>query len=158
MRPLTTTSYAILGLLTLRPWSAYELTRQMERSLRVFWPRAASKLYEEPKVLVAHGYATAERQGGPRARTVYTVTPAGSEAFRHWLAEPGGAPVLEAEGLVRVFFAEQGTKEQLLATLRAIRVQGEAFLAVGDALTRQAAAGASPFPEDRKSTRLHSSH
>ena len=27
---LTTTSYAILGLLGVRPWTSYELTRQME--------------------------------------------------------------------------------------------------------------------------------
>jgi hypothetical protein len=30
---LTTTSYALLGLLAVQPWSTYELTRQMDRSL-----------------------------------------------------------------------------------------------------------------------------
>lgn len=150
MRPLTTTSYAILGLLTLRPWSAYELTRQMERSLGRFWPRAASKLYEEPKTLVAHGYATADRQGMGRKRTVYTITTAGRAAFRRWLDTPGAAPALEFEGLVKVFFAEQGTHEQLLATLRAIHAHGAAVLAIGEALTREAAAGKGPFP-----ARLH---
>ena len=48
-RPLTTTSYAILGLLSLRPWTTYELAQQMQRALGQFWPRAESKLYEEPK-------------------------------------------------------------------------------------------------------------
>ena len=56
-RGLTTTSYAILGLLAVRPWSTYELTRQMDRSLGRFWPRAESKLYEEPKKLAAQGLA-----------------------------------------------------------------------------------------------------
>ena len=36
---LTTTSYAILGLLSLRPHSAYELTNQARRSLRFIWQR-----------------------------------------------------------------------------------------------------------------------
>src|SRR5690606_29940480 len=54
---LTTTSYAILGLLAIRPWTTHELVRQVDRSLRRIWPRAQSKLYEEPKKLVAHGYA-----------------------------------------------------------------------------------------------------
>ena len=40
MRKLTPTSYAILGLLALRPWSAYELTKQVRRSLHFCWPRA----------------------------------------------------------------------------------------------------------------------
>ena len=37
---LTTTSYAILGLLRRRPWSAYELTKYMQHSgIRAVWPR-----------------------------------------------------------------------------------------------------------------------
>ena len=46
---LTTTSYAILGLLAVKPWTTYELAQQMRRALGQFWPRAESKLYEEPK-------------------------------------------------------------------------------------------------------------
>ena len=56
---LTTTSYAILGLLAVKPWTTYELAQQMRRALGQFWPRAESKLYEEPKKLVAHGLARA---------------------------------------------------------------------------------------------------
>jgi len=61
-RPLSTTTYAILGLLAVQPWSTYELTRQMDRSLGRMWPRAQSKLYEEPKKLVALGLATATEE------------------------------------------------------------------------------------------------
>ena len=50
---LTGTTYAVLGLLAVQPWSTYELTQQMERTLGRVWPRAQSKLYEEPKKLVA---------------------------------------------------------------------------------------------------------
>ena len=56
---LSTTSYAILGLLAIKPWTTHELVRQVDRSLRRLWPRAQSKLYEEPKKLVAYGYAKA---------------------------------------------------------------------------------------------------
>ena len=61
---LTTTSYAILGLLGIQPWTTYELAQQMERSLKYFWPRAQSRIYEEPKRLAALGLAKAT----PRAR------------------------------------------------------------------------------------------
>ena len=50
--PLSTTSYAILGLLALRPWTTYELAKQVQKSLGWFWPRAERKLYDEPKRLV----------------------------------------------------------------------------------------------------------
>ena len=59
-KPLTTTSYAILGLLRLRSWTSYELAKQVQKSLGWFWPRAERKLYDEPKNLVALGLATAE--------------------------------------------------------------------------------------------------
>ncbi len=122
MKELTTTSYAILGLLALRPWTTYELAKQMAVSLHNFWPRAERKLYEEPKKLVERGFADVAREMvGHRPRSLYRITPEGRRALRQWLGEPGAMPVLEFEALVKVFFAEHGTKEQLLATLQRIR-------------------------------------
>jgi len=119
---LTTTSYAILGLLAVQPWSTYELTRQMDRSLGRFWPRARSKLYEEPKKLVEHGLAEATTQRvGKRPRTVYSITEAGRKALAEWLRSPGAGPVLESEQLLKVSFAEHGTKADALATVAAAR-------------------------------------
>lgn len=57
---MTSTTYAVLGLLCVQPWSAYELARQMARSLRFMWPRAESGIYREPQKLIGLGYATAE--------------------------------------------------------------------------------------------------
>src|SRR5437867_192672 len=117
MQKLTTTSYLILGLLALRRWSTYELAQQMQRSIHYYWPRAESKIYEEPKKLVAHGLATATREyAGRRPRTVYAITNKGRQALRRWLAEPGKVPLVEFEGLVKVLFAEQAGKDELLAT------------------------------------------
>jgi DNA-binding PadR family transcriptional regulator len=119
---LTTTSYAILGLLAIKSWSTYELAQQVHVRMRRFWPRAESKLYEEPKKLAAQGLAAAQvGRVGKRQRTVYSVTPAGQRELAHWLAEPGGQPVLEFEALLKVFFAEYGTKADLLATLASVR-------------------------------------
>jgi DNA-binding PadR family transcriptional regulator len=119
---LTTTSYAILGLLALRSWTTYELARQMSRSLGRIWPRAESKVYEEPRKLASLGLAraTAERIGR-RPRTRYAITPKGREALRAWLAEPGAGPALECEQLLQVFFGHQGSREDTLATLAATR-------------------------------------
>jgi PadR family transcriptional regulator, regulatory protein AphA len=115
---LTTTSRAVLGLLHLRPWSTYELTKQVRRSLGWFWPRAERKLYDEPKRLVAAGLATAtEQHQGRRPRTVYAITPAGRDDLRRWLDEPAAPPVLEFEAMVKVFFADAGSLDQLRATL-----------------------------------------
>ena len=122
---LSTTTYVILGHLALRDWSTYELAHQMKRSTGHYWPRAQSKIYEEPKKLVAHGLATATREyTGRRRRTVYRITSKGRRALKRWLAEPGHAPVVEFEGLVKVLFAEQGTKSVSRHRVRRARVGG----------------------------------
>src|SRR5687767_1624209 len=121
-KSITTTSYAILGLLSVQPFTTYELAQQMDRALGSFWPRARSKIYEEPKKLVALGLARASAETvGQRPRTVYSITARGRRALEARVTEPGGAPSLEFEQLVQVFFAEIGSKANLLATLEAAR-------------------------------------
>lgn len=151
MQKLTATSYLILGHLALRDWSTYELAQQLKRSTRHYWPRAESKIYEEPKKLVAHGLATATREHtGRRPRTVYAITDQGRDALRRWLDEPPEPPLLEFEGIVKVLFAERGTKHQLQATLRSIREQAERTQAEHAALAQDLAETGGPFPD-----RLH---
>jgi DNA-binding PadR family transcriptional regulator len=148
---LTTTSYVILGHLALRDWSTYELAQQLKRSTRNYWPRAESKIYEEPKKLVAHGLATARREyTGRRRRTVYAITDEGHRALRRWLDEPGLPPLVEFEGVLKVLFAEQGTKQQLLATLRSIREQAQRTRDEHAALADDLSRTGGPFPD-----RLH---
>lgn len=146
--PLTTTSYAILGLLALKPWTTYELAQQMQRALGQFWPRAESKLYEEPKKLVEHGLARArQEQVGSRPRTVYSITPAGRRALSTWMAEPAAGPVLEWEQLVKVVFAENGTRADTLARLAEARAWAVAQNEESLATARAYASGEAEFQE-----------
>jgi PadR family transcriptional regulator, regulatory protein AphA len=148
MPALTTTSYAVLALLALQPWTTYQLARQMERSLGWIWPRAVSRLYEEPKKLVAAGLATS-RPGatGRRRSTVYSITPEGRRALAAWLAEPGTGTVLECEALVKIAYADQGTRDGLLANLAALIDDSSAKLRHGDMIARQYLDGRGPFQE-----------
>ncbi len=146
-RERTTTSYAILGLLTVRNWTTYELAQQVRRSLNWFWPRAERKLYDEPKLLVQEGLATATRElTGRRGRTVYQLTDAGRDALREWLDQPPAPRTSEFEGMVKVFFADAGSKEQLLTTLD--RIEAEAAERI--AILAGFAASEMPYPR-----RLH---
>jgi DNA-binding PadR family transcriptional regulator len=131
---LTTTSYALLGLLSLRSWTSYELAEQMQRALGLFWPRAESGIYREPKKLEEHGLARSRTEFvGERPRTRYTITAKGRRALAEWVPTPGAGPVVEFEQLVKVFFAEQATKADLLATLRGVRewVEDQAVATAG---------------------------
>jgi PadR family transcriptional regulator AphA len=149
--PLPTTSYAILGMLALRPWSAYELTQQARRSLDYCWPTAESVLYSEPKRLVRLGLATAERQAaGRRTRTVYAITGQGRRVLAEWLATPPSPPGLEIEAMLRLLYADQGSKQDLLDAVRATRAWALARAPEALAQVRGYLADGGPFPE-----RLH---
>jgi PadR family transcriptional regulator AphA len=83
---------------------------------------------------------------GRRSRTVYAITDAGRSALAAWLGEPGAGPVLEFEQLLKIFFAENGTKANALAALAATREwardRSAESLAVGCEYLR----GRGPFP------------
>jgi DNA-binding PadR family transcriptional regulator len=145
---MTTTTFAILGLLAVKPWTTHELVQQVDRSLRRIWPRAQSKLYEEPKKLVAHGFARATDDSvGRRRRTRYTITAKGRRALAAWLAQPGDGPVLECEQLVKIHFADSGTKADVLANLDATRAWVLAQNQQNLATARAYREGRGTFPE-----------
>ena len=128
-RPLTTTSYGVLSVLAIRDHSSYELTKQRRLSLRYMWPRAESNVYAEVKRLVVAGLAEArEEWTGERRRTIYAVTTAGRAALAAWLASPSAHQRYESEALLKVFFAENGTQEDLLASIRSIREEALAAI------------------------------
>jgi hypothetical protein len=107
-----------------------------------------SKLYEEPKKLVAHGLArSATERNGRRTRTVYAITAEGRRALRDWLAEPADGPALEFEQLLKVFFADHGTTADVLATLAAARGWAQARCQESLTIGEQYADGRGQFPE-----------
>jgi len=144
----TATSYALLGLLAIKPWTAYELAQQMDRTLSRFWPRARSKLYEEPKKLEALGLARSSKGTvGRRQRTTYSITLAGRRALAEWLARPGEGPVLECELLLKIFFADSTSTAELRKRIVELRDCGQEFTEVNIQVGRAYMKGEGPFPQ-----------
>ena len=147
-RALTTTSFAVLSVLALRDHPTYELTRQARNSLHYLWPRAESNLYAEAKRLVVAGLASSrEEWTGERRRTIYSITEAGRAALSEWLAQPSSRQRYESEAALKVFFAENGTVEDLLSSIRAIRDDALAAIAHFQQFADQYDAGEGQYPE-----------
>ena len=147
-RRMTTSSYAVLALLDLKPWTGYELTHQAQRSLRYAWPKSERLLYSEPKKLVELGYATAHQEDiGGRTRNVYTITAEGREALGVWTSTRTQPPRLEVEALLRLLFADHGSREDLLRALDELESDiGEHHLAIVE-LMASYLDGGHPFPQ-----------
>lgn len=140
------TSYALLALLSVRSWTTYELAQQVHRSLRWFSPRAERRLYDEPKKLADAGLvAVEEKYVGKRRSRHYTITDEGRAALADWLSEAPAARTTDFEGMVKVFFADAGDRDQLLVTLR--RIEEESLARVAD--LRDLAGRPTNFPQRR---------
>jgi DNA-binding PadR family transcriptional regulator len=127
----TQTSYAVLGLLAIKPWTTYELAKQSERSLRFFFPRAERAVYTEAKRLVDRGWAQSRKEAtGLRASTVYRITAAGRRALRQWLGEPSSPTRLESEAALKMFVADLDHPAELRSLVDGIRADAVAALEI----------------------------
>jgi DNA-binding PadR family transcriptional regulator len=148
MSRLTPTSYAILGLLAIRPWSTYELTKLFGRSVQYVMPRSEANRYLEAKRLVDAGLATADdRTVGQRRRTEYRITARGRQALDDWLERPARPTELESEGLLKVLFADRAPLETLQERIAEVGAEAEAIETPWRDLAREYAIGEGLFPE-----------
>ncbi len=147
----TTTSFALLGLLGIKSWTAYEMVAQIKRGMHFFWPRSEAHLYAELKRLVERGHATAEVvEGTRRQRTLYTITPEGRAALDEWFGTEPSPPIVEVEGFLRMFLGDQTSKDRLRESLEVTARQAREFYASGYAVARELLETGGPFPH-----RLH---
>jgi PadR family transcriptional regulator AphA len=86
---LSTTSYVVLGMIALRgPSTPYDLKRAVGHSVGYFWHFPHAQLYSEPDRLADLGLLALSVEDTGRRRKTYSLTPAGREALREWLAAP----------------------------------------------------------------------
>jgi PadR family transcriptional regulator, regulatory protein AphA len=118
---LTPFSYAVLVLVGEGGAGAHDLVRMMREGQYVFWAAATSQWYAEPKRLAELGYLQAEKlPGRTHERTHYTLTDAGRQALREWLAEPSAFTRIQCEPVVRLLGAEYADPDVVLRSLESL--------------------------------------
>ena len=123
------TTYGLLGLLAVRSWTGYELTQQLQRSLRYVWSASEGHLYREQAHLVDLGWASVEDEpAGERTRKRYTITTEGRKALADWLTTEPGEPHFEIEGILRLFYGDQGTVADLTSSMEATAASARTML------------------------------
>jgi DNA-binding PadR family transcriptional regulator len=128
MAELTTTEYAVLGLLSHgRERSGYDLRKEIDRNVGYFWAPTRSQIYAVLPRLVATGHLRVRRvaQRDRPDKQLYRITRAGLAAFRDWLesgpvAEPARNPFL-----LKVFFGSLASPEAMLEQIRVRREEAE---------------------------------
>jgi DNA-binding PadR family transcriptional regulator len=121
----------VLGLLTKKPLSGYDIKAIVDRSTRFFWAASYGQIYPELRRLEAEGLIEGEdRPNGGRTRRVYHVTDAGRDELATWLFGSTVTIELRDESLLRLFFADVLPHEQALMLLEGRKRGHEEFLDV----------------------------
>jgi len=141
---LTTTEYAILGLLAQGESSGYDLARAADRSIAYMWSPSRSQIYKVLPRLVARGLATSrevEQRGRPD-KALYRITRTGGATLRAWLDDDAEAP--QAGGtvfLLKLLLAGAAPPDAGLRQLEAYRSRLERRLAAFEAMAREPSDG-----------------
>jgi PadR family transcriptional regulator AphA len=105
--------FAVLGLLSLGPMSGYDLKQLSAWSVGHFWREGYGQIYPTLRQLEKERLVTkkTQRQKGKPDRNVYSLTSAGLERLKQWLALPPNPEVLRNELLLKLFFGQWTPKE-----------------------------------------------
>jgi DNA-binding PadR family transcriptional regulator len=119
MSSLNATARVILGLLKFGPRTGYDVKRVTDFSTRFFWRASYGQIYPELRSLEQAGLVSVrEEPRGRRPRRVYGLTPKGERVLSAWLVGENDLYEVRDEGLLRLFFGELVSNDELLALVR----------------------------------------
>src|SRR4051812_32754130 len=129
-RNRSTTDYAVLGMLTLKPMSGYDIRATVAKSIAYFWTESYGQIYPTLKRLARERLVTrrSEKAGG-RERHVYAITAEGREALAGWIALPAQPRPPRNELLFKLFFARQVSPAEAAAQVERFRAEQENAIA-----------------------------
>ncbi len=122
--------HGILGLLSYKEMTGYEIMLVFRDSLRFFWNAHTSQIYRELQALEEKGWAekTPVPQQGKPDKNLYAISPKGRKELLRWLSE--GGPELEARVpiLMKVFFLGERGREENIRYFMALQEYCRIFL------------------------------
>jgi DNA-binding PadR family transcriptional regulator len=120
-------THALLGVLTARPMSGYDLLRYVDVSVGWVWSASHSQIYPELRRMEEVGLVAGdvEIRGTKLQKRVYSVTEAGLEELLRWVEEPLGIPSLRDPVALKAIFLDMGDDASAREHFRAYRAAME---------------------------------
>ncbi|MBN2794737.1 MAG: PadR family transcriptional regulator [Clostridia bacterium] len=116
----TTNAYALLGLLSLKPMTGYEMKKWVEQALTHFWKTSYGQIYptmarlEKYKLVESRNIESAS---GPN-RIEYALTELGQDALIEWLREDTEDFNDKDETLLKFYFSDLLSEDEMIAKLQ----------------------------------------
>lgn len=107
--------HALLGLISYKPSTGYELRTTFSESVQFFWNATLPQIYRTLNQMESQGWLTAkiEPQEGKPSKKVYSVTEAGMKELTRWLVTKPDISPERNPLLVKVFFGAMANPKAL---------------------------------------------
>lgn len=115
--------YAILGLLSFKPQTGYELKANFDQAIRYLWNADQAQIYRTLADITEEGlavYKTVQQDGRPNKK-VYELTPKGEDDLHRWLTFPVQSKDQRNAELLQLFFSGRISDEEVMVNLKKLR-------------------------------------
>lgn len=111
--------YAILGLLSWKPSTGYELKKIFEESSSMYWSGNNNQIYKALVQLHDDGLVTneTEHQEGLPSKKIYTITSEGIDELKDWVLTSTDAPEFKKPFLIQLAWSELLNNKELFELL-----------------------------------------
>lgn len=108
-------NYAILGILTCKPLTGYDLKKIIQDSPFMPWSGNNNQIYKALVELLHQGLVTSEvhHQESSPPKKIYTITKEGREELKEWVLTPPELPEMKKSFLVQLAWADLLSKDEL---------------------------------------------
>ena len=132
------TRYAVLGLLSLKPMTGYEMKGVIANSVGYFWNESFGQIYPMLNQLAQEGLVEGtEETEGRHHRVRYALTGAGLQALQNWLNSEPETFTLRDELLLKLFFGKEADKGTLSRHLERALAESRGKLALYQGIEEQ---------------------
>jgi DNA-binding PadR family transcriptional regulator len=109
--------HAILGLLSYKPTTGYDIKQIIDRNISYLWSAKLSQIYRDLGSLEGKGYVTTriEKQEGRPDKKIYSVTDEGKKTLQDWMIRfPNELlPPIRDEFCIRILFGSSLPVEEI---------------------------------------------
>lgn len=112
--------YAILGLLSWKPSTGYEIKKVVEESSSMYWSGNNNQIYKALLHLQDEGFLTSktEHREGLPLRKIYTITAEGVSELKKWVLSSPEAPAFKKPFLIQLAWSDLLENNELFDMLK----------------------------------------
>lgn len=121
------TAYIILGLLAHKDSSGYDLKKEIDHKISIFWNVGYGQLYPTLKMLEEDGSIIGKPEKSEKGpdRIIYSITEKGKKKLIDWLSLPNEKEYVRYEILLKLFFGNLSDPTNTIQRIAAFQKQHE---------------------------------